>query len=259
VKVALGQTIGTSANVSANLALMQRLAAEAAGQGADLLLLPELFLSGYNIGAAIQELAEPRDGASAKAVAAIAASTGIAIAYGYPERAAEGIYNSALVVGRTGEVVASYRKTHLWGEYERGQFLAGQSSDIFALGGIRFGILICYDLELPEMVRSLSLSGADAIMGLSATSAPYPVVPRHLIPTRAYENQLFVLFCNRTGEERDLAYAGESCVAAPDGEILASCGLEEGLVLATLDLPRYAAFRRDHRYADDRRPELYRR
>jgi 5-aminopentanamidase len=258
VNIALGQTIGTPGDVAANLALLERLAVEAAGRGADLLLLPEFFLSGYNVGAAIRELAEPRDGSAAKAVATIAASAGIAIAYGYPERTSEGVYNSAMVIGRTGEIVAGYRKIHLWGDDERMQFLAGRSCDVFSLGGLRFGILICYDLDFPEMARGLALSGADAIMALSATTAPYAVVPRHLIPARAYENRLFVLFSNRTGEEHGLRYAGESCVAAPDGEILASCGQAEELAFATLDLPRYAAFRRDHRYGDDRRPEIYR-
>jgi predicted amidohydrolase len=259
VKVALGQTIGTPADVAANLAVMKRLAVEATGQGSDLLLLPELFLSGYNIGVAARTLAEPRDGASAMAVASIAASTGIAIAYGYPERGAEGVYNSALVVDRAGKTVANYRKAHLWGEYERAQFVPGRSSDSFVLDGVRFGILICYDIEFPEPARDLSLSGADAIMALSATSAPYPVIPRHLVPTRAYENRVFVLFCNHAGEELGLRYAGESCVAAPDGEILASCRQAEGLAFATIDLSRYAAYRREHNYADDRRPELYRR
>jgi predicted amidohydrolase len=237
---------------------MERLASEAAGQGADLLLLPELFLSGYNVGSAIRQLAEPRDGPSARAVSATASSAGIAIGYGYPERASEGVYNSALVIDRTGETIANYRKTHLWGRYERAQFAAGQCSDIFSLGRFRFGILICYDLEFPEPARDLSLGGADAIMGLSATSAPYPVVPRHLIPTRAYENRMFVLFSNHAGEELGLRYVGESCVAAPDGEILVGCGQGEELAFATMDLSRYATFRRDHNYTADRRPEIYR-
>ena len=258
MRVALGQIVGTPGNVMANLALMERLAADAARQGGDLLLLPELFLSGYNIGADVQRLAEPLDGPSAGAARDIAAEAGIAIAYGYPERAPEGVYNSAAIIDRSGRFIANYRKTHLWGPYERAQFLPGQRSEVFELDGIRFGFMICYDIDFPELSRGLALAGADAIIALSATTASYPVVPRHLIPARAYENRLFVFYADRAGEERGLAYAGESCIAAPDGSVVASCGQDEALVVGIADFERFAPFRRDHRFGGDRRPELYR-
>jgi predicted amidohydrolase len=258
MKVALGQIVGTPADVAANLALMERLATDAAASGADLLLLPELFLSGYNVGATVRELAEPLDGPSAARAGTIAAKAGLAIAYGYPERAPEGVYNSAAVLDRKGRTVANYRKTHLWGDYERAQFLPGQASNLFDLDGLRLGFMICYDIDFPELARGLALAGADAIIALSATTAPYPVVPRHLIPARAYENRLFVLYANRAGEEQGLRYAGESCIAAPDGSILASCGQGEELAIGAVDLERYAAFKHNHRYETHRRPELYR-
>jgi len=257
VKVALGQTIGTPGDVVANLALMKRLAGEAAAHVADMLLLPELFLTGYNVGAVIRDLAESAGGSSARAAAAIAERAGIAIAFGYPERAAAGIYNSAMLLDRAGRQVANYRKTHLWGEYERSQFLPGEWTEPFDFGGIRAALLICYDLELPEMVRSVALRGADAILVLSATSEPYPIVPRHIVPARAYENGVFVLFSNHAGEEMGLRYCGASCAAAPDGSILAACGEGEGLAFATVDPAGYADYRRDHDHKAHRRPELY--
>jgi predicted amidohydrolase len=257
MKIALGQTIGTPGSVPANLQLMRRLAVEAASQGAELLLLPELFLSGYNIGDQAQSLAEPDNGPSAAAASRIAADTGIAIVYGYPERSPEGVYNSALMVDRTGKPVANYRKTHLWGNFERAQFRAGTEASLLAFAGARFGVMICYDIDFPELARHYALSGADAIIALSATTAPYPVVPQRLIPARAYENRLFVLYCDRAGAEHDLAYAGQSCVAAPDGEILASAGHGEELVTAEIDLGRYERFRKAHQFASDRRLDVY--
>src|SRR5512147_1675195 len=119
MKIALGQTVGIPGDVPANLQLMGRLAGKAAAEGAGLLLLPELFLSGYNIGDEIQRLAERSDGPSAAAAGVIARDTGLAIIYGYPERGAEGVYNSALMLDRAGHPVANYRKTHLWGDFER--------------------------------------------------------------------------------------------------------------------------------------------
>lgn len=257
MKIAVGQTIGTPADVAANLQLMERLAVDAARQGADLLVLPELFLTGYGVGDAVQALAEPHDGPSAAIAARIASTTSLGIVYGYPERCSEGIYDSAAVFDRTGRLVANYRKVHLWGAYECAQFIAGQSLEIFDFEGLRLGLLICYDLDFPEMARALSLAGADGAIALSAITTPYAVVPRHLVPTRAYENRMFVALANLVGQEGDLYYAGESCVAAPDGEILASCGQSQGLAVAALQPERYAAYRREHGYVLDRRPELY--
>jgi predicted amidohydrolase len=258
MKVALGQTIGTPGDIVANLALMQRLAMEAAAKGADLLLLPELFLTGSNIGAAIPDLAEPVDGPSAKAASAIAKAAGLAIIYGYPERTAEGIYNAGLVLDRQGQVITNYRKSHLWGEMEGAYFLPGHEPPIFQLDGLRIGFMICYDIDFPEVARSLALAGVDAILAFSATSQPYHVVPRHLIPARAYENRLFFAFVNRAGEEDGLAYAGESRIAAPDGAIIAQCGIGEELVIGSMDSDAYATFRREHEYKSHRRPALYR-
>lgn len=257
MKIALGQTIGTPGDVAANLQLMRHLAREAAAQKAQLLLLPELFLSGYNIGDEVPRLAEPCDGPSARAAGAIAAEAGLAILYGYPEHAAGAVYNAALLLDRSGRRLANYRKTHLWGDFERAQFRAGAQTALFEFAGRRFGLMICYDIDFPELARGYALNGADAILALSATTAPYPVVPRKLIPARAYENQLFMLFCNRTGSEQGLDYAGESCVAAPDGEILAACGQEEALLLAEIDVERYRQSRQGWRFVDDRRPDLY--
>jgi 5-aminopentanamidase len=257
MKIALGQTIGMPGDVPANLQLMRRFAEKAASQGAELLLLPELFLSGYNIGDQVQRLAEASNGPSAAAAAEIAAGAGLAIIYGYPERGAEGVYNSALMLDRRSKPIANYRKTHLWGDFERAQFRAGTEAALLEFAGARFGVMICYDIDFPELARRYALNGADAIIALSATTAPYPVVPRRLIPARAYENRLFVLYSDRAGTENGLTYAGESCVAAPDGEIIARCDQGEALMIAEIDFERYRRFRQDHRFAEDRRLDLY--
>ena len=258
MKVALGQTIGTPGNVAANLALMNRLAAHAAAQDADMLVLPELFLTGYNIGTAVLDLAEANGGPASTAVARIAQSVGIAIVYGYPERAREGIYSAAQIIDRTGRIVANYRKTHLWGAEERTHFRAGKPAELLSLCSMRFGLMICYDIDFPELARSQALAGADAIISISATTVPYHVVPRHLIPARAYENQLFFIFVNRAGAENGLHYVGESCIAAPDGSTVARCGAGEELLLGTIDVAAYDGYRRAHLYKGERRPDLYR-
>lgn len=257
MRIALGQFVGTPADKDANLRLMKAAAAEAARQRADLLVLPELFTTGYNIGDAVAVLAEPSDGPYAAEAGRVASALSLGLVYGYPERTAEGVYNAAAVIDRSGRRVANYRKIHLWGEFEDSSFLRGTGADVFELGGMTFGLQICYDLDFPELARAQVLSGADGLIVLSATTAPYPVIPRHLVPARAYENQMFVVFANRTGEERGLRYAGESCVAAPDGAVLAGCGQEEGLVCAAVEPAQYAGYVRGHRFAPHARPEAY--
>ena len=250
MKIALGQVAGTPLDVAANLQLAERLAGQAAGRGAELLVLPELFLTGYNIGDAIDRLAESCDGASARAMARIAAASGLAIVYGYPERVPDGVYNAAAVIGADGNLAATYRKLCLWGPFERRHFRPGAGAASAVLGGLRFDLQICYDLDFPQLSRAAARSGADGVLCISATSKPYTVVPRHIVPTRAYENQLFVVFANRPGVEDGLSYAGESCVAAPDGSFLATSDAGETLLFAEIDSLRYADFVRDHRPAD---------
>lgn len=257
MRVALGQTTGFPGNVSANLALMAELAADAAALGAQLLVLPELFLSGYNIGAATSDLAEPLFGPSVKAAADIARANGVAIAYGFPERTREGVYNAAVLVDRHGKVLASYRKSHLWGTMERAAFLPGDAPAVFDFCGLRTAFMICYDLDFPEVARQLALDGAEAIICISATTKPYDVVPRALVPARAYENRVFVLFANRAGSENGLEYVGESCLAAPDGSVLARGDAGPELIIGDVERERFASFQRDHAYRGDRRPELY--
>ena len=247
MKIALGQVVGAPEDVAANLVIAETLAGRAAEAGAQVLVLPELFLTGYNIGDAIDRLAEPSDGPAAQAMAKIATAAGLAIVYGYPERTVEGVYNSAAVIGANGALLANYRKVCLWGGFEGRHFRPGTESAAVDLGGLRFDLQICYDLDFPELSRAAARSQADAVLCISATSAPYTVVPRHLVPARAYENQLFVVFCDRCGTERGLTYAGESCVAAPDGSYLATGGADEALLFAEIDAARYAEFVRDHR------------
>ena len=138
-------------------------ARQARSQGADLLVCPEMSLTGYAIGAErVQALAEPSDGPLAQAVAAIARQHRIAIVYGYPERHPAGgkPFNAVQCIDDTGEPIGHYRKTHLFGELDHQQLTAGDAaSQVFACRGWRLGMLICYDVEFPETTRLLALQG----------------------------------------------------------------------------------------------------
>ena len=154
-------------------------------QGADLLVCPEMYLTGYAIGpAAVRRLAEPVDGPSAARAAAIAREAGMALLYGYPELGADGrVYNAALLLDRDGRPLANHRKTHLYGDLDRNAFSAGDGPPTIAeLDGVRLGILICYDVEFPENVRLLALAGAELMAVPTANMVPFSFVIDHAGP-----------------------------------------------------------------------------
>jgi predicted amidohydrolase len=223
----------------ANLAALDDAAGQAAASGARLLITPEMYLTGYNLGAdVIAELAEERFGPSSHAVTAIAAKHGIAILYGYPERDGDGVvYNAVQLIGGDGASKANYRKTHLFGDVDRAAFAPGQDLVVQAdLDGIRVGFLICYDVEFPEPVRAHADAGTQLLLVPTALMRPYEYVPRQIVPARAIESQLFLAYVNRVGVERDFVYAGETRVVAPDGRELVVGADHEELLLADVDL-----------------------
>lgn len=260
MRIALFQGPKAAADVAALLAVLDRQAERASREGASLLMLPEMALTGYNIGtSAVHEAAVGPDDSAIEAVRAIARERDIAIILGYPERAASGqVYNAAILIGSDGSILANYRKQHLFGSVDQETFAAGDSPSVVRLGPFTVGILICYDVEFPEAVRALALEGVDLLLVPTAQMQPFEFVPRHMIPSRAFENGIFVAYCNRTGSEGEFTYTGESCVAGPDGSFLARAGLGEEMILADLDPASMARARGFAPYLDDRRPELYR-
>jgi 5-aminopentanamidase len=256
MRLALWQTQGFGADKAANLASLEATARAAAAAGATLLLTPECWLGGYHVDVAAA--AEAAEGPSAAAIAALARATGLAIAYGYAERAGAAVYNSAAVIGPQGEVLGHYRKTHLFGAFERNAYTPGACfSRPFAYGGFKIGLLICYDVEFPEAVRATALAGADLILISTALTPEYEAVPGVIVPARAVENQVFIAYCNRAGMENGLAYLGGSCVAAPNGLKLACAGPGESLLIADLDPAMIASCAVTFPYRAERRPELY--
>jgi len=262
MKLALWQTTGFPANVPANLAALERTAAAAAAAGAALLLCPECWLTGYNIGADIGRLAEGADGPAAQRVAALARRSGLAIGYGFAERdpASGRIFNTAQVFGPDGARLARYRKTHLFGAAERAAYTAGECFETpFEFAGLRLGLLICYDIEFPEPARSLMLDGADVLLVPTALTDEYGAVPRILVPARCVENQIHVAYCNHAGVENGMRFLGGSCLVGSDGNPVVSAGAEDALIVGEVSAAARRASRAIFPYPDDRRPELYAR
>lgn len=257
LRIALWQCEQHPGDVAGNLARLRKAALHAASDRVDLLLCPEMVLTGYNVAlAAVQRLAEPADGPSSRAVAAIAREAGLSIVWGFPERDAAGaLFNAVQAVDAAGERLGHYRKTHLYGALDRSRFSASDGAcAVFALNGWQVGMLICYDVEFPEAVRGLALLGADLVVVPTANMAGFDAVPLLLVPARAYENQCVVAYANCCGSEAGVDYGGLSVVAGPDGALIARAGAGPTLLTADLAAPRGGA---TLPYLADRRPDTY--
>ncbi|HEY1857020.1 carbon-nitrogen hydrolase family protein [Acidocella sp.] len=257
MKFALYQGPGVINNTDAAFSLMEAKATEARANGARLLLFPEMYLSGYNIGAAAARRHAVTQAGLAPAQK-IAQKLGICLAFGYPERVGDQIANAAALIDATGTILLNYRKTHLFGDLDRAMFgVTGQEFPLATVGGAKLGLLICYDIEFPEPARRLALAGADLILVPTALMQPYDQVARHIIPARAFENQVYLAHANHSGTENGLTYIGQSSICGPNGAVLALARHGEELLFASTDPSHHAAIRRADPLLTDRRPELY--
>lgn len=244
-------------SVAAGLAQIAAAARRAKGLGADLLIAPEMAVSGYNIGA--DRVALAAQGALTEALQAIARATGIAILAGLPECGPDGrIYNAAHLADQSGQPLATCRKTHLYGEVDRTQFSPG--ADPFEpvdFMGWKIGIAICYDIEFPEVARTMAIKGAEVLLVPTAIMEPYRSSALRIVPTRAEENGCYVAYADFTGSEPPFDYCGLSCICGPDGNDLARAGQGEQMIFADLTKDHLAACRAVYTNLSDRRPELY--
>ena len=258
MRVALYQCPPLPMDPAGNLQRLHQIALEA--RGADVLVVPEMFLTGYNIGVdAVNVLAEVYNGEWAQQIGRIAKAAGLAILYGYPERSEDGqIYNAVQLIDAHGERLANYRKSHLFGDLDHTMFSAGDAAlPIVELNGWKLGFLICYDLEFPENTRRLALAGAEVILVPTANMVPFDFVADVTVRARAFENQCYVAYANYCGHEGEIQYCGQSSIAAPNGQRIAQAGLDEALIVGELDRQSILDARAANHYLQDRRPELY--
>ena len=217
---------------------LEEMARVVEGTDADLYVFPECFVTGYMIRDDVHDLAEPLDGPAANFMSSLARDRGVCVVAGMPERSPEIrglIHNSAFVAYPNGNVY-SYRKIYLpnFGPFEEKlYYTGGQELPLFTLGGLRFGISICYDLFFPEIAKHYALQGADLFLNLAAS----PTMSRRsfeaVLPARAVENTVFMAFSNNVGLQDNMEFWGGSMVMGPKGNVLGSAGVLERTVLVT--------------------------
>lgn len=257
--IAALQHVPAPNNIPAALTRLDTTMSRAATDGCDLLVVPECSITGYNQPFQnMQQSALNSSGETQKRIAELCEKHKLALAYGFAEKQDNQYFNCVQIINAQGDTISSYRKSHLWGDLDRRLFTAGNTlSPVVEINGWQIGTLICYDIEFPENARALALAGAEILVVPTGLMQPWRDVAERLVPVRAYENQLYIVYCNYCGAEADLQYEGRSCIAGPDGSDLDRAAQQPVLLTATLNKEVIASCRKALPYHRDRRPELY--
>src|SRR2546423_7777044 len=217
---------------------MRDFSARAKNEGAELIVFPEASDTGYSM-PVIRQLAKPWTEGAVPALQEMAKEFSLTIVSGVSERDGESIYNSQIFVDTRGEIVASYRKTHLFVLAPNDESTCYTPGDKFVsvtADGFNFGLSICYDLRFPEVSRALALEhNADVLLVSSAWPLPRAAHLRALAVARAIENQSYLVLANRTGVDAGVTCCGTSAIIDPSGLVLASApGDREELLLSDI-------------------------
>jgi len=255
--ISVGQIALRDAEPAANLEAARTIAAEASRRGSDLLLLPELWLSGFALDQADRLALGPAD-ARWETLSALSRDAGVAIAGSVMAEEGGKTYNRFVVHGADGTLDASYDKVHLFAGMQEDRYLAAGDSLVVAdLGFCKAGLAVCYDLRFPELFRALSRGGAEVIL----LAAQWPHVRtehwRTLLRARAIENQVYVIASNRAGPCDTGRYAGHSAIYDPWGEVVLEAGELPALLTAEIDLAKVREVREHFPVWSHVRPAVY--
>jgi len=263
IKIALAQISCKRGDKAENTRKIEREVTKAKQQGAELVIFPELSLTGYTMRDQIYELAETIPGHSTTVIEKLAKKTGTYIVFGMPElseKTQATIYNTAVLVSPDG-FIGKYRKmylpTHSVFEEKR-YFRPGYQTPVFETELGKMGLIICYDIFFPEVSRLARLKGAELIVCISASPATRKAFFETLTAARAIENTAFLAYVNLVGIEDGLQFWGGSRLIGPNGKALIEAKYdEEDLVIGEI---HYADTRPTETFVPmlkDLRPELF--
>ncbi len=259
MKIALGQ-FGAGPEKQLNLAQMSKLAETAAASGADLVLFPEAAMVGGTPERSLVPFAEPLDGPFVGELQRLAAKHRIAIVAGMFEPAESArVYNTVVAVAADGRLIGSYRKIHLYdafGHRESDRVAPGDGKTlVFELGGMRLGVMTCYEVRFPEVARRLAELGAEVLL-LPAAWVRAPLKELHwetLTRARAIENTVYVAAAGQVSAK----YAGLSAIYDPMGVAIVNADESEGLTVGEVTRERLEEVRLINPSLAMRRPDVY--
>ena len=252
MRVALVQHDIAWEDKAANFARLAPMIEAAAGAGARLVVLSETFSTGFSM--RVDVTAEPVGGPSSQFLVEQAAARDVWVCGSFPEVAAEGDapYNTLVLAGPDG-TTHRYRKIHRFGHGgEDDRFSPGSDFVTVEVEGLRLTLFVCYDLRFADEWWAVAID-----TDVYVCVANWPEARRHhwqtLVRARAIENQAYVVAANRVGRGGDLAYAGDSAIVDPMGEVLATGSHTEALLVADVTVERVAQVRADLPFLADRR------
>jgi predicted amidohydrolase len=262
-KVALAQISCQQADKAENLTKIRKTVARAKKQGAELVIFPELSLTGYVVRDEIYELAERIPGPSTKIMEDVAKKNQIHLVFGMPEISAKTeatLHNSAVLIGPEG-FIGKYHKmylpTHSIFEEKR-YFRPGYQTAVFDTELGKLGLIICYDIYFPEVTRLTRLKGAELIVCISASPGVRRSFFEVLTVARAIENTAFLAFVNLAGIQDGLQFWGGSRLVGPSGRILVQAKYDEDdFVMGEVNYPDIRSIEAFVPTLRDLRPELF--
>ena len=258
LKISLGQMQIALARPADNLAKARQMINAAAADGAQLILLPELWSTGYDLENAREHATALDEGVFAQ-VAGIAGEQGIAVYGSLLERRGDQVMNCAAFYDSCGALRGVYRKIHLFRLFDEHLWLGeGETATLLEAAWGATGLAICYDLRFPELFRRYAVAHGARLMLICAEWPLARVAHwRTLLQARAIENQCFVAATNSCGETGGTVFGGASMLIDPWGQILAEAGEAECLLSAEIDLEEVKRVRRTIPVFEDRRPDAY--
>ncbi len=255
MKIHLIQTAVDEKNTESNI---ENAAAKIKGlKGGGIAVLPELFISGYDKGNieywgnrwqhAVYEISEA------------AKSAKVSVIFTTPVSEKGKRFNRAIFINEEGTLISTYDKIHLFRLMDEDKYFSqGSNLETFPYEEWTVGINICYDLRFPEGIRALYKKGANLIILPAAWPHARTDVFKKLCFARAIENQCYFITCNRASHsESKPTYAGNSMIIAPDGELLAECGVDEDYATAEINLEKVVEYRKQITCIEDRRDDIY--
>ncbi len=258
VKIAGIQFAGIPEKKEENIQTAIRLIREARKNGAQIVMTPEVVLTGFIGGDAERKMAEPIPGKTTQIFGDLAKELDIYILIGLSELKDGEVFNAMAVIDRSGKLLGVMRKVHINKFEVPGNWRNGTEFPVWEFktdtASFKGGIMICYDREHPESARMLMLQDADIIFNPLACLCPQEDIHRCLLRTRAFENELYIFMTNHAAPAQN----GHSMVLGFDGSILAELGEKEGILLYDLNIDLLNENRKTGFYGKHhRRPELY--
>lgn len=261
LKISVAQIISISGDMMGNAKLMYRSMQEAKSKGSTLVIFPEVQLSNYDMEMLEKDVEKMVIGVDSDVVKylmdkckeqEIAAIIGAAVKYD------DGVSNSAIVIGKNGELITVYDKVAIWCGEAHHFTRAGDKLEVVDIDGFKVGLAICYDNGFAEHHRCLAKMGADVIVGLSAFAQGEEEYRYHYYwPLRAIENTVYVVSANAVGDAGSRTHFGKSKIIDPYGKLIVEAPSNECIISATLTKNRIANCRKEHTYLEDIREDLY--